>query len=114
MTRRSRQHESGIRTAARILLGCIGISLIVIGLAVLIIEISRASTLGEWRATTLLGVAQSTYGQQVLPDALLFWLAMPRTFKALRDVMVFLLDFTPVWLAAMVVGGAVLWKALRS
>ena len=111
---RGKQRESGLRTAIRILVGCVGIALIVLGFAVMTIEISRSSTLGEWRATTLLDVARSSYGQQVLPDALSFWLAMPRTFKALRDVVVWLLDFTPVWLGAVVVGGVVLWKALRS
>jgi hypothetical protein len=112
--RSGRQQESGLRTAIRILAGCLGITLIVVGLAVMSIEISRSSTLGEWRATTLLDVVRSPYGQQVLPDSLSFWLAAPRTFKALRDVVVWLLDFSPVWLGSIIVGGLVLWKALRA
>jgi hypothetical protein len=114
MTTRSRERDSGVRTAVRILFGCIGISLIVFGLAIMGIEISQSSTLGQWRATTLLDVAQSSYGRQILPDALVFWLAMPRTFKTLRDITVWTLDFMPVWLGAIVVGGVIMFKTLRS
>jgi hypothetical protein len=113
-SRSTRKPESGLRTSVRILIGCIGIGLIVIGLAVMSIEISRSSSLGEWRATTLLDVVRSPYGQALLPDFLTFWLAGPRTFKALRDIVVWGLEFTPVWLGSMIVGGAVLWKALRN
>lgn len=113
-TRIGREGGSGIRTSVRILAGCIGLSLIVIGLAVMGIEVSSAPTLGEWRTATLLDVARSSYGQQVLPESLSFWLAMPRTFKGLRDVVVWVLDFTPVWLGSAVIGGVILWKALKS
>jgi hypothetical protein len=103
-----------VRASAKIFTGCLGISLVVIGLAIMGIEISRSSSLGEWRATTLFDVVRSPYGQQILPEALTFWLAMPRTFKGFRDVVVWLMEFIPIWLGSLTIGGVILWKSLKS
>jgi hypothetical protein len=102
-----------VKASAKILVGCIGISLIILGLVILTIEISQSASLGEWRATTTLDVLHSPQGGAFVPDAFLFWLGSPRTFKALRDIVVWTLDFVPIWLGTVAIGLAILWKAVK-
>ena len=102
-----------VKASAKILVGCVGISLIILGLAVMSIEISQSASLGQWRATTTLDVLHSKYGAPFVPDAFLFWLGSPRTFKALRDIVVWTLDFVPIWLGTVAIGLAILWKAVK-
>jgi hypothetical protein len=102
-----------LRAAARIVLGCAGIALIALGLGLVTVEIMRAGSLDAWRTTSMLDLASSPFGQMALPQEFSFWLAQPRTSKDLRDVVVFLLDFTPVWLGCLIVGGVILWRTVR-
>jgi hypothetical protein len=111
--RRLQDGKMTLRAAVRILVGCSGIALIAVGLVVLSVEVMRAGSLDAWRTTTMLDLASSPFGQMALPQEFSLWLAQPRTFKGLRDIVVFVLDFTPVWLGSLIVGGFLLWRTVR-
>ena len=92
---------------------CLGGILLVLGLAILGGDVSRWMDARGWHSDSLLDFIQLSSVEAVLPDDLVIWLRHPRLLIFLHEAVVFVLDHVTQWAACLVLGGFIVWKALK-
>jgi hypothetical protein len=100
-------------SAVSLVIAGLGVILIALGLVVLGADASKALDSGQWHNESLLDLLQSRSVAPYLAEDFAAWLRHPRDLKGLQPPVVFVLDTIPQWLVCVVLGGLIVWKALK-